>query len=222
MKYRSLSQLKHDVVTPLQEAWQSRQVIKRFPQMEATVTAYRALYPYVGSSTTVSVNERMEKGIEDDTLTYGETRWSSFLKLLDHIEVRSQDRFVDLGCGAGFLCFLVAQGLGIPALGVDLIDGFIQNAQQMSEQLHLKQPRFQRADIFEMELLPFSLLYATCTCFPDELVEQLTEKMRATRPGTRIITVTNPLEAPYLRQRKHFKLKYDWGLDDVFVAERKS
>lgn len=222
MKYRSLSQLKHEVITPLQEAWQSRQVLKRFPHMEATVKAYREIYPYVGASTSVSVNERMAKGIEDDTLTYGETRWHSFLKLLDHIEISSRDRFVDLGCGAGFLCFLMAQGYGVPALGVDLIEGFIQNAQQISDRLQLNQPRFQRTNFFDLEFLPFSILYATCTCFPDEVVEQLAQKMETTAPGTRIITVTNPIEAPYLRQLKHFKLKYDWGLDYVFVAERKS
>lgn len=222
MNYLSLTQLKHQMVTPLQEAWQARQVLKRFPHMEATLAAYRKTYPYVGSSTSVSVNERMQKGIEDDTLTYGETRWHSFLKLLDNIEIRPDDRFVDLGCGAGFLCFLMGQGVGIPALGVDLIEGFIGNAQGICQDLSLSQPRFQQANIFDLEFLPFSILYATCTCFPDSLVEQLADKMENTRPGTRIITVTNPIEAPYLHQRKHFKLKYDWGLDYVFVAERKS
>lgn len=222
MKYRSLSQLKHEVITPLQEAWQTRQVLKRFPHMEPTVNAYRQVYPYVGASTSVSVNERTEKGIDDDTLTYGETRWSSFLKLLENIDVSSRDRFVDLGCGAGFLCFLMAQGYGVPALGVDLIEGFIHNAQRISEHLHLQQPRFQRANFLDLEFLPFSLLYATCTCFPEDVMEALAFKMEATQPGTRIITVTSPVEAPYLRQRKHFKLKYDWGQDYVFVAERKS
>lgn len=222
MSYRSLTQLKHQMITPLQEAWQARQVLKHFPQMAPTLSAYRKRYPYVGSSTSVSVNERSQKGIEDDTLTYGETRWSSFLKLLDQIEIRRNDRFVDLGCGAGFLCFLMAQGMGIPALGVDLIEGFVDNAQSICEELSLSQPQFQKANIFDLEFLPFSILYATCTCFPDELVDLLADKMENTRPGTRIITVTNPIEAPYLRQLKHFKLKYDWGLDYVFVAERRS
>ncbi len=217
----SLAQLRHQMITPLQEAWQARQVIRRYPAMKPVIAAYKKLYPYVGSTASVSVNERMQKRIEDDTLTYGETRWSSFLKLLDAIDISPRDRFVDLGCGAGFLCFLMAQAHGIEATGVDLIEGFVGNARSICEDLQLQQPRFQRADIFELEYLPFSIIYATCTCFPEDYMERLTEKLEHTRKGTRILTVTEPVQAPYLRQRKQLRLKYDWGMDTVYIAERK-
>lgn len=220
-RFFSLDHLKYEVISPLQEAWQARQVLKRFPQMAPIIEAYKQLYPHPGASTSVSVNERESKGLDDDTLTYGETRWSTFLDVLKVVEMHPGEHFIDLGCGAGFLCFLVAQGLGLKATGVDLIEGFIQPAQQLCQQLQLQQPRFIQADFFELSFLPFQVFYATCTCFPDEIMEKLSDKLAETAPGTRFITVTSPVEGPHIRQLRRLSLRYPWGHDTVYIACRK-
>lgn len=220
-RFFDLNELKLTYISPLQEAWRASQVKNLYPQMEPVIQAYQKLYPYAGSSATISVDERRERGIEDDCLTYGETFWTTFLDILKEIEIHPDDRFLDLGCGAGFLCFLMALTQNIPATGVDRIQGFIDNAKSVARDLNLQNPRFWSADFRDLEFLPFSLFYATCTCFDDELLDALTEKFYEVESGTRIITVTQPLEGDHLRQLKHFRAKYSWGKDYVFIAERR-
>lgn len=219
-RWNPLEHLKYQVITPLQEARQAAKVIKRYPQLEPVITAYQRLYPYAGASTSVSVNEREARGIDDDTLTYGETRWTSFVELQQYLTVSPSDRFIDLGCGTGFLCFMMAAIYGIPATGVDMIQGFIENATQVRQALGWEQPRFVQADFFELSFLPFSLIYATCTCFPEDVMAQLSEKLAETEPGTRILTVTDLPEGEHLRLLRRIPTKFSWGLDHVYLSER--
>jgi len=219
--YYSLLQLKHQMISPLQDAWQGTQVCRKYPQMQPVVDSFRQQYPYPGASTTISLQEREAKGIDDDELTYGETRWTTFLKLIPEMNLTPQSHFIDLGCGAGFLCFLISQGLQIKATGVDLIQGFIDNANHIVNELSLQQIRFQQANMFDLEFLPFTCFYATATCFPDETLDLLSEKLMTAPSGARILTVTSPVEGHHIRQIKQIRAKYDWGMDRVFIAERK-
>lgn len=215
-----LFHLKYNVLMPLQDTWQAMKVLARYPQLEPTLKAFQKLYPYAGASTSVSVDERSLKCIDDDTLTYGETRWTTFLELADSLRLRPGDRFIDLGCGAGFLCLLVSQAYDVPATGVDLIEGFITRANQLVHELKLGKISFVQADFFALDLTPYNVFYATCTCFPEDYRQRLAERLRPVASGSRILTVTYPLEAPWLRQIKTIKCRYSWGPDTVYVCER--
>lgn len=215
-----LFHLKYDVLVPLQETWQIMKVTYRFPALEPLIKSYRALYPYSGSAATISVDERQAKGIEDETLTYGETRWGTFLEILDALGIKSGQRFIDLGCGAGFLCLLASQGYGAKATGVDLIEGFIANGNKLIAMHQLADVEFKSADFFSIDFMPYDLFYATCTCFPAEVRKRLAEKFRHVRTGTKIATVTYPLEASWLKQVKTLKCTYSWGPDTVYICER--
>lgn len=219
--YYSLLQLKHQLISPLQESWQSKQVCKKYPQMQPVIDAFRKTYPFPGAATTISLDERAARGIDDDQLTYGETRWTTFLSLIPEMKLRPDSHFIDLGCGAGFLCLLISQGLQVTATGVDLIQGFIDNGNQIVSQLSLEQIRFQQANFFELELLPFDCFYATATCFSEETLDDLSEKLISAKSGARILTVTSPVEGHHLRQVKQIRTRYDWGMDWVYVVERK-
>ncbi len=219
--YFSLMQLKHQLISPLQESWQIKQVCKKYPQMQGVIDAFRERYPYPGATTTISLQEREERGIDDDQLTYGETRWSTFMNLIPEMNLGPDSHFIDLGCGAGFLCLLISQGLQVQATGVDIIQGFIDNANQWVSNLKLEKVRFQQANFFDLELLPFDCFYATATCFPEETLDRLSEKLIDAPAGARILTVTSPVEGHHLRQIKQIRAKYDWGNDWVYIAERK-
>ena len=205
---------------PLADTWQIMKVVLRFPHLEPVVKAYQKLYPYAGATTSVSVDERADKGIDDDTLTYGETRWTTFMEVLDALNIQPQDRFIDLGCGAGFLCLLASQGYRIPATGVDLIEGFVTRANGLVSQFELKNIDYRQQDFFNMDLSAYSVFYATCTCFPEDYLRRLSAKFRQAPSGSRIATVTYGLDSPWLKQIKVLKCKYSWGMDSVYICER--
>lgn len=218
--FKSLRHFKHNVLLPLQESWQTARVLHRFPQLEPVIQAYQRIYPYSGATTSLSVDERASKGIEDDTLTYGETRWTTFLEILDQLKLQPGDRFIDLGCGAGFLCLLVSQGYGIQATGVDLIEGFVNNAQKLVDELELKNISYQQKNFFELDFRPYNVFYATCTCFPEQVLKDLALKFRDQAPGSLIVTVTFGLAAPWLKTLKQIECKYSWGTDTVYITQR--
>lgn len=211
---------KYNVLSPLQDTWQIAKIKSRFPQMDPLIQAYQKRYPYSGSSATLSVDERSAKGIDDDTLTYGETRWTTFIEILDQLKLRPTDRFIDLGCGAGFLCLLASQGYGVQATGVDLIDGFIRNGKELVSQFNLERVDYRQGDIFSLDFMPYDVFYATCTCFPEDYMHRLAEKFRHVRTGSKIVTVTHELKASWLKPVKAIKCKYSWGPDWVYISER--
>ena len=134
VKAYSLAQLKHMYVTPLQEAWQAVQIIRFCPQMEPVVAAYRKRYPHIAEAVVMSMDERDARFLGDSTLTYGETRWTSFIQVLSQLKLTAQDVFMDLGCGTGFLCMLASCSSGCRAEGHDIISGLIYHAKQIPTQ----------------------------------------------------------------------------------------
>lgn len=210
----------YNVLKPLADTWQVMKVMHRFPHLEPHIKAFQKLYPYTGATTTVSVDEREAKGIRDDSLTYGETRWTTFLELLDAVKLQPGDRFIDLGCGAGFLCLLASQGYGVPTTGVDLIEGFIANANKLVADQNLKNLDYRCQDFLTLDLTPYTVFYTTATCFPPELRQRLAERLRPVRSGSKILSVTYPLEGSWLRPVKKIRCRYSWGMDTVYLCER--
>ncbi|KAF0249504.1 MAG: hypothetical protein FD167_1098, partial [bacterium] len=75
-------------------------------------------------------------------LTYGETPCLTIRKILQELELKPSDHFVDLGCGRGLTVFFVNQYFHIPATGVDIIPTFIRRAKILAKNLGLTQVKF--------------------------------------------------------------------------------
>ncbi|PIQ25597.1 hypothetical protein COW36_21385 [bacterium (Candidatus Blackallbacteria) CG17_big_fil_post_rev_8_21_14_2_50_48_46] len=217
----SLAHLKHMYITPLQEAWQNSQVIHYCPSMEPVVKAYRKYYADTGEAVVVSMDEREERFLGDSTLTYGETRWTSFIKVLEHLKLTPEDLFIDLGCGAGFLCMLVNQVVGCKVEGYDIIHRFIENGNQIVKALELQDIEFLNQDFLNSDLSRGTAFYITCTCFPKEYMQKLSGKLKYSRPGTQFVTITRPLEGEAFQIREKLKLRFSWGTDDAYLQFRR-
>lgn len=216
----SLAHLKHMVITPLQEAWQNAQVIKYCPAMEPVVAAYRQYYAHTAEAVVVSIDEREQRFLGDSTLTYGETRWTSFIQVLNHLKLGPRDVFIDLGCGTGFLCLLAHQATGCKAVGYDIIEAFIRNAQQITTELQLKQIEFINQDFLYSDLTTGTAFYITCTCFPNELMKKLATKLSYQRKGTQFVTITRPLPHPAFDVYRTLKIRCSWGSDIAYLQRR--
>lgn len=216
----SLAHLKHMVITPLQEAWQNAQVIQYCPAMAPVVEAYRTYYAHTAEAIVVSIDEREQRFLGDSTLTYGETRWTSFIEVLNHLKLGPTDVFIDLGCGTGFLCLLVRQAIGCRVVGYDIIQAFIDNARQITAQLKLEHTEFLNQDFLESDLSAGTAFYITCTCFPTDVMEKLAYKLSFQKPGTQFVTISRPLPGSAFRIQQTLKLKYSWGTDIAYLQMR--
>lgn len=61
---------------------------------------------------------------------YGETPLQTLESILQRIGLSEQDRFIDLGCGRGRLCFFVREVFRCSVKGVDLVPSYIEAAQK--------------------------------------------------------------------------------------------
>lgn len=222
MVFRSLQTLKYFYLTPLQQSYQMGRVKQFCPEMAPVLVAYQRHYQDILEATSISVDEREQKGWgNEETLTYGETYWTSFLKILKEIEIQKDDVFIDLGCGTGALCFLINRAYGIPVLGIDLVEAFVQKAQDIVETCHIEKASFLHADFFTAPIQKGSIYYITCTCFPRHIMKGLTELLlKNTLTGDQVITVTHAIKDHRFKQVKSLKTKFSWGTDEVFICRR--
>lgn len=216
----SLAELKYMYISPLQDAWQAAQVIRYCPAMEPVVKAHRKLYANTDEAVVISMDEREERFLGDHSLTYGETRWVSFIKVLDTLKLTTKDVFIDLGCGAGFLCLLVNQATACKVEGYDIIHRFIENGNQLVQAQGLKNIAFYNRDFFQSDLSHGSVFYITCTCFKPEDMDKLANQLKYNRSGTRVVTITRPLKGAHFRLLDKLKLRFSWGPDLAYIQER--
>jgi arsenite methyltransferase len=106
-------------------------------------------------------------------------------------KIKEGDTVLDLGCGAGFDCFLAAKKVGATGkvIGVDMTAGMIEKAKLNAEKLGTKNIEFYLAEI---EKLPFAdnsidIIITNCVInlTPDKL-EAFREAYRVLKSGGRI------------------------------------
>lgn len=201
--------------------WQGIQLgflLLRHKEMEPLALDYLRTYNTMVHAMDLSTQTREAEGSGlGGPLTYGETPWTTFMTVLEYVPIGPQDVFVDLGCGAGFLCLLVAKVYHIPVLGVDLIPGFITRGQRLAAEHGLDNLEFRCDDFTSTDLSHGTIFYITCTCFPMVLMEQLSRVLSRQPSGTWLITVTRPLSGPSFELIKTLSGRYSWGKDEIYL-----
>lgn len=204
---------------PVEELWLKKWLTLKHPHIKTFFEHYDTLYPDRDRAFMVSCLERTDKFLLNNAqLTYGETLISSYLRLLKRMELKPGDTLVDLGCGTGVLCFLAAALYPeIQVMGVDLIEGFIRNANTIQAQLKWDNLQFWVDDILTFDMSLANVYYATCTCFEDDFLNSLAQSFLDTPADTRIVTITHELEAPHLEIQDTLFEWFSWGRDRAYV-----
>ncbi len=171
--------------------------------------------------TRLSINERTEKGLlENISLTYGETPWETCINIIKELEIDKNDNFYDLGCGSGRMVFLVNRQFGIKSTGIDLIEDFIKISSHVSKTLELKKINFLNADFLKEDLSEGSIFYIASTCFDTALMEQIAEKLKEIKQGSRVVIITNEINCPHLRLYRSKRLNFSWSRDTAYFYEK--
>ncbi len=152
---------------------------------------------------------------------YGETPLTTLAYIAQECGLTASDHVMELGCGRGRGVFFLSNHIGCNVLGIDWVPDFIATANQICEGLNLAKVHFACKDMFSADVYyktKATAIYLYGTCLEDDEIESLQAIFQKLRSGTKIITVSYPLEGPFAL-RKQFPAAYPWGETEVFLNE---
>jgi len=167
----------------------------------------------------VSISESRKIHLKRQNLTYGETSLLAIDKIMKFIKPKESDIFYDLGCGTGRICFFVNTFYKLNTNGIDLIPSFISNANKVIDKFKLENISIVKNNWLEMDLNDGDIFYIAGTCFSEEIINELLEKLRTLKVGSIIISVSNNFEADYLKLIKSMTLPFSWGQSTVYILK---
>jgi SAM-dependent methyltransferase len=155
----------------------------------------------------------------DDLYTYGETPLSTLDTIAKTCEISDFDTVLELGCGRGRTCFFLNLVYGCSVIGVDVVPAFIDKAQGIVDDLHLKRISFKNEDMLEADFSKASVVYLYGTCLEDAYIKKLALKLSKLPSNTKIITVSFPLSdySEEFELLKRFEATFTWGVADVYL-----
>ncbi len=148
-----------------------------------------------------------------EAFPYGETPLGSLKKIADRFGLKSSDKVVDLGCGRGRGAFFLAQHYGCEVVGIDIIESFVLRAKSLENQ-KLK-ASFICGDMRKFDFSQATFVFFYGTTFSDEFVEELKLSMKALPKGSKVVTVSYPLEG--LELIDQFIVSFSWGFGEVYL-----
>ena len=182
----------------------------------------------------LSQYERNIKNLLGSEYTYGEIEFLYFLPLLNYVSVGKEGgTFWDLGCGTGKV--LIAAALSDAGFrricGVEYLEGLYQTSLKaidlywkIAKQAGLKSNKDKfnivKGDMKIIDWSDADVVYTSSICFPEELIQVLTDKGRCLKKGARIITLMNWVDPNAYKILYYFKVRMTWGHNSVYVLER--
>jgi len=140
------------------------------------------LLAFVGLCASVS----QDKPAHDLDVPYVPTPMNVVDAMLRMAQVTSADVVYDLGCGDGRIVIMAAQKYGARGVGVDLDPRRIADANENAKLAHVTgRVKFVLQDVFETD---FSDATVVALYMLPSVNEKLMPKIRALKPGTRVVT----------------------------------
>jgi len=174
----------------------------------------------VGKVHQIVITEGSKLDIPIKALTYGETSFYSAWKIFRFAGLSEKDVFYDLGCGTGNLVFFASILYGIEAVGIEAIPAFIDFSEIIKKELSFDKVSFIKGNFFEEDLSQGTVFFIVTIFFSVRERKKLAKKFKELPSGTKIITVSNKLEAPYLKVKEEMTGFFSWGFEDVYLHVR--
>lgn len=178
---------------------------------------------FFNSPYTISKRFLTDKG-EQDIYAYGETPLTTFDFISKECRLTAKDTVFELGCGRGRTSFWLHCFLGCKVVGIEYIPDFIEYANNIKDKFAVKDVEFRCQDMLQTDFLGGTVFYLNGTSFDEAFVGQLTTKFKTLPSGTKIITISYPLEESehsVFEVMKRFPAQFTWGTADVYLQIKK-
>ncbi len=151
--------------------------------------------------------------------TYGEITFSSVTTLLSYLQLKKEDVFYDLGCGVGKMVVQVCLNSCVKkSVGIELSLKRYDHTQNISKKLGSEEGiyepnrlEFRHENILDSDLSDATIIYMCSTCFPEKMMEELTEKLSKLKKGLVVISLKPLAENDSFKLVLFCDLPVDWN-----------
>jgi SAM-dependent methyltransferase len=150
-----------------------------------------------------------------EAFPYGETPLCSLKKIADRFGLKSTDKVVDLGCGRGRGVFFLAQHFECAVTGIDQVGAFIERANRLAKECQGLKVSFICDDMRKFDFSQATFVFFYGTTFSEEFVSELKQALKALPKGSKVVTVSYPLDG--LELIDQFSLPFNWGSGEVYL-----
>lgn len=193
---------------------------------------YDALYGDV-SGRTISLQGREEHEYKSKSFVYGEVVPHSFYKLISDIGPKPGQIFYDLGSGTGKAVILAHMLFDFAeCIGIEFVDSLYQCSVNVRNRFEKEfKPKikskkqfgkasFIHGSFLDVDVSDADLIFMNSTCFQEDLMLALDEKLRELKPGTHIITLSKTLKSPCYQMYRHQMYEFSWKEATVFFHRK--
>ncbi len=150
--------------------------------------------------------------------TYGEITPEGASILIKELKLTNKDRFYDLGCGVGKLVFQIFLEGGVQkSVGIELSPSRLQYAKKVHADIKHTIPAdnrilaFIEQNMLEADLSDATALYVASTCFSNDVMTKLAQKLSSLPAGTRLVTLTELPNLYNFRLDKKVTIPMTWS-----------
>lgn len=152
---------------------------------------------------------------------YGETPLTTLDRMATEFGILSHDIFYEMGCGSARGCFWINLFVKCRVIGIDYLPTFIRKAAEIKKSMGLYHIDFLEEEMVSTNLSRATVIYLYGTCLDDATIKKLIYNFAQLRSGTKIITVSYPLEwycdPDLFKVIKQFRGRFPWGKADLFL-----
>ncbi|WP_257449663.1 class I SAM-dependent methyltransferase [Archangium lipolyticum] len=177
--------------------------------------AERLHSPYRARRTFEVVRALKATGQRFRELIYGETPLVTALLAFRRAGVGPGCRLVDLGAGRGRV-LIAARWLGAEVRGVELLADHVTSVAKWLQPAGIT---LVEGDATRADLGDATHVFTNWLALTPETKARLVERFRDCRPGTRIITVTRPIESEDFPVLSSYRMLFTWGFERVWIHE---
>ncbi len=182
----------------------------------ALLSSYLFLNPYRVSK--LYQKRKREKDIH----VYGETPLTALEEIGKQVGLLPDDHLLELGSGRGRAAFFFHHFFKCQVTGIERIPHFVKLANHVGKKHHVKDVSFVCRDMLSIDhFKDVSVIYLYGTCLKDKEIEGLIERFQTCKPGTRIVTVSFPLQdyngSERFQLKKSFTLSFPWGETEAYL-----
>lgn len=202
-------------------------------ELEKVKEIFNKLYSSVDGRS-LSLRGREEMELKSKSYVYGEVVPDSFYEYIKELNPEPGQVFYDLGSGTGkavilaYLLFEFKKCIGIELVDT-LYDASVETLKKfeteikpgIANELDDREISLVKGDILKADLSDADIIFMNSTCFQEDLMNALDEKLESVRPNAHIISLSKPLKSPAFHQYKHKLYEFSWGQATAFFHRKR-